>query len=51
MSLEVEVVGIVDAGIKAARWSPDDELLILITGPSPSFELTARAAIIWPSWS
>lgn len=24
----------VDAGIKAAEWSPDEELLILITGAS-----------------
>lgn len=26
----------VDAGIKAAEWSPDEELLILITGTSRS---------------
>jgi len=28
----MEVVGVVDAGIKAVKWSPDDELLVLITG-------------------
>jgi hypothetical protein len=33
----VEVVGIVDAGIKAAAWSPDEELLVLITGELPCF--------------
>jgi elongator complex protein 1 len=26
------VVGSIDAGIKAAAWSPDDEQLLLITG-------------------
>ena len=29
-----ENVGSVDDGIKAAAWSPDDELLVLITGAS-----------------
>lgn len=32
----MEVVGVVDAGIKAVKWSPDDELLVLITGWSQS---------------
>lgn len=30
--LEVEIVGSVDSGIKAAAWSPDDEQLVLVTG-------------------
>lgn len=29
---QVEVVGSVDSGIKAAAWSPDDEQIILVTG-------------------
>jgi elongator complex protein 1 len=29
---QVEVVGSVEVGIKAAEWSPDEELLVLITG-------------------
>ncbi|ORY20535.1 putative Pol II transcription elongation factor [Naematelia encephala] len=29
---EVDIVGSVDSGIKAAAWSPDDEQLVLITG-------------------
>lgn len=28
----LEIVGSVDAGIKAAAWSPDEELLVLVTG-------------------
>ncbi|CRK20663.1 hypothetical protein BN1723_002631 [Verticillium longisporum] len=28
----IEMVGSIDAGITAARWSPDDELLIITTG-------------------
>ena len=28
----IEIVGSVDAGITAARWSPDEELLVLTTG-------------------
>lgn len=31
-SCQVEIVGSVDSGIKAAAWSPDDEQLILVTG-------------------
>lgn len=31
-SLQRENVGSVDAGIKSAAWSPDEELLVLITG-------------------
>jgi elongator complex protein 1 len=30
--VQVEIVGSIDSGIKAAAWSPDDEQLILITG-------------------
>lgn len=30
--LQRENVGAVDAGIKAAVWSPDEELLALVTG-------------------
>jgi elongator complex protein 1 len=30
--LQVEIVGSVDSGIKAAAWSPDEEQLILVTG-------------------
>jgi hypothetical protein len=29
---QVEIVGSVDSGIKAACWSPDDEQLVLVTG-------------------
>lgn len=29
---QIEVVGSVEAGIKAAQWSPDEELLVLVTG-------------------
>jgi elongator complex protein 1 len=29
---QVEVVGSVESGIKAADWSPDEELLVLVTG-------------------
>lgn len=29
---QVEIVGSVDTGIKAAAWSPDDEQLVLVTG-------------------
>lgn len=32
MLLQIEVVGSVESGIKAAEWSPDEELLVLITG-------------------
>jgi elongator complex protein 1 len=28
----LEIVGSVDAGLKAAAWSPDEELLVLVTG-------------------
>jgi len=29
---QIEVIGSIDSGIKAAAWSPDEEHLILITG-------------------
>lgn len=29
---QVEIVGSIDSGIKAAAWSPDDEQLVLVTG-------------------
>lgn len=32
---QVEVVGSIDSGIRAAAWSPDEEHLILVTGMSP----------------
>lgn len=35
---EVDIVGSVDSGIKAAAWSPDDEQLILVTGESAESE-------------
>lgn len=35
-----EVVGIVDAGIKAAKWSPDEELLVLVTGKHLLFDIS-----------
>jgi hypothetical protein len=38
---QVELVGKVDAGIKAAEWSPDEELLILITGACGCFRTRA----------
>jgi len=31
-AVQIEVVGSVDSGIKAATWSPDEEVLVLITG-------------------
>lgn len=36
--LEVEIVGSVEQGLRAAAWSPDDELLVLITGATPDGE-------------
>ncbi|KAG7163721.1 putative elongator complex protein 1 [Homarus americanus] len=38
---EVEVVGSVDAGIHAACWSPDQELLILVTNNAKVVVMTA----------
>jgi hypothetical protein len=32
LSKQSENVGTFDAGIKAAEWSPDDELLAIVTG-------------------
>ncbi|KAJ2497244.1 putative elongator complex protein 1 [Coemansia sp. RSA 1972] len=37
----VEVVGTVDAGIAACRWSPDDEILALVTGEARVLLMTA----------
>ncbi|CED83780.1 IkappaB kinase complex, IKAP component [Phaffia rhodozyma] len=37
---QLEVVGVVDAGIKAAEWSPDEELLIVITGDDKLLQMT-----------
>ena len=30
--LQVECVGTVDSGLQAMSWSPDNELLVLVTG-------------------
>ena len=30
-SVQIEIVGSIDAGIAAARWSPDEELLVVVT--------------------
>nr|XP_045600138.1 putative elongator complex protein 1 [Procambarus clarkii] len=38
---EVEVVGTVSAGLEAACWSPDQELLILVTGEANVVVMTA----------
>lgn len=40
LSLQVEVVGSVESGIKAAAWSPDEELLVLVTGEDNLVEMT-----------
>lgn len=32
--VQVEVVGSVEEGIRAAEWSPDDEQVVLVTGQS-----------------
>lgn len=32
LTMQLEVVGSIDSGIKAAAWSPDEEQLVLITG-------------------
>lgn len=34
LTIQVDVVGSVDSGIKAAAWSPDEEQLIIVTGKS-----------------
>lgn len=39
MTPQIEVVGSVEIGIKAAAWSPDEELLVLVTGPSIAYSL------------
>jgi hypothetical protein len=35
--LQVEVVGSVEEGITAAAWSPDDSILVLVTGAFSHF--------------
>lgn len=32
LTMQLEVVGSIESGIKAAAWSPDEEQLVLITG-------------------
>lgn len=32
--MQIDIVGGIESGIKAAAWSPDDEQLVLITGRS-----------------
>lgn len=41
-----EVVGSIEEGIKAAEWSPDEELLTLITGEA---RLRIRSAYLTPN--
>jgi len=46
------VVGSVDSGIKAAAWSPDEEMLVLVTGEHSSrfgseVELKGQVRISW----
>lgn len=36
----VDVVGSVEAGIKSAEWSPDEELLVLVTGEENLVQMT-----------
>lgn len=44
LTVQLEVVGSIDSGIKAAAWSPDEEQLVLITGRcSQSSQLTKQA--------
>jgi len=31
--LQIECVGSVSCGVKAAAWSPDLDLLVIVTGP------------------
>lgn len=36
----MQVVGTIDPGVKAAEWSPDGSLLILITGEDGLLKMT-----------
>ena len=42
MKFQADVVGSVEGGIMGAAWSPDDTLLVLVTGRVVSIEWSAR---------
>ncbi|OCH92072.1 IkappaB kinase complex IKAP component [Obba rivulosa] len=42
----VDVVGSVDAGIKAASWGPDDSLLVLVTGDNRLILMTSTFDVL-----
>lgn len=44
--MQRETVGIVESGITAAQWSPDDELLVIVTGEGKLMEMTSEFELL-----
>ena len=40
---QLEIVGSIESGVKCAKWSPDDDLLVLVTGSLLELPLLVRA--------
>lgn len=42
----MKCVGSIETGVLAAKWSPDDELLVLITGRRTLLEMTKEFEVV-----